>query len=337
MRGAIQEYFGPAAPFIKTREPAWLGGLELDCYNEEKRLAFEYQGIQHYEFVSFFHNGDINNLIAQQDRDVRKQLATIDEEVALIEVPYTIRHADIRSHVRLELDLLGYVAVCDPAPYDEFIQAIRENDTLAKAMLAKAREIARSHGGECLSEVYIDCHELLKFRCKKNHVVFMALADVNHASHKRPRFCYDCGGTRRRTFAENKADVEAAGYGLLSVRTIVRTKKPITQLLVTCPKGLHTYWVDRPNFLPLNAANEPVRNCRSCARIRARYEKGLASCNLMCQKFDLEALTPYVGLHDRMNWKCLKCGNLIINKSCNTMNGRKGGKCQACKGKTERT
>jgi DNA-directed RNA polymerase subunit RPC12/RpoP len=57
----------------------------------------------------------------------------------------------------------------------------------------------------------------------------------------------------------------------------------------------------------------------------------------MCQKFDLEALTPYVDLHTRMNWKCLKCGDLIENISINSMNGRQGGKCQVCKGRKKRT
>ena len=29
--------------------------LELDCFNKELRLACEYQGRQHYEYVPYFH------------------------------------------------------------------------------------------------------------------------------------------------------------------------------------------------------------------------------------------------------------------------------------------
>jgi hypothetical protein len=334
MRAAIREYLGPMVAIIKTRVPIWLKGLELDCYNPDLRFAFEYQGIQHYERVPLFqpNEGDFE---AQQTRDILKRIRTTKAHVALIEIPYTVPRAAIRDRVRRELYYLGFDPVAEPIPYTDFIKQVMETETRAAAMLAQAREIAISHGGECLSTVYVDCHEELDFRCKFGHLFSAQLARVGHATHARPRFCRECGGTRLRTFEENKADVERAGYILVEMDTVFRgkvKKKSVVLMCVTCPARTHTYWVERANFLPLDADLRPVRNCRSCARIHTGYLKGLASCEQMCAAFDLQALTPYVGRHDRMDWKCLKCGD-EFNLSCNTMYLRQGGKCQKCKGK----
>lgn len=53
--------------FNKIR-PSWLQGLELDGYNDELKIAFEYDGKQHYKFVKRFH-GTIEGLRMQQKRD----------------------------------------------------------------------------------------------------------------------------------------------------------------------------------------------------------------------------------------------------------------------------
>jgi desulfoferrodoxin (superoxide reductase-like protein) len=65
--------------------PEFMGGLELDGYNEEYQIAFEYQGIQHYEFVPLWHK-TIDGLIAQQVRDTRKKEILKLANIHLIEI-----------------------------------------------------------------------------------------------------------------------------------------------------------------------------------------------------------------------------------------------------------
>lgn len=91
--------------FAKSK-PKWLDGLELDGYNEALRLAFEYQGEQHYLYIPHFHRGGEEDLHAQQERDRRKAELCHEEWVTLIEIPYWVK--DKRAHIRAALEELGY-------------------------------------------------------------------------------------------------------------------------------------------------------------------------------------------------------------------------------------
>lgn len=106
-RFALCELF-PGKQFHKTRRPKWLLSMELDGYNEELRLAFEYQGKQHFEYVPLFHHNDEDNFKNQVERDKLKQELCDDNWVCLILVPYWIPLQDIRGFVRKCVEHLSY-------------------------------------------------------------------------------------------------------------------------------------------------------------------------------------------------------------------------------------
>ena len=72
--------------------------LELDGYNKELNIAFEYNGIQHYEFTPFFHSNGIEDFYKQIAHDDFKKKRCSDEGIYLITIPYT------------EKDLYGYIS-----------------------------------------------------------------------------------------------------------------------------------------------------------------------------------------------------------------------------------
>ena len=59
----------------------------MDYYCENLKLAFEYQGLQHEEYVQFFHRGDINNFYKQQEHDRIKKEICEKKGIKLICIP----------------------------------------------------------------------------------------------------------------------------------------------------------------------------------------------------------------------------------------------------------
>ena len=100
-------------PFSKARpdflrNPITGNNLEIDCFNPNLRLGVEYNGKQHYAYTSFFHRNKEAS-INQQYRDELKRRICRDNNIHLIEVPYTLKLDDIGPFLSLKLKQLGYL------------------------------------------------------------------------------------------------------------------------------------------------------------------------------------------------------------------------------------
>jgi hypothetical protein len=82
--------------------------LELDCYDESLKLAVEYNGIQHYKYVPYFHKNK-ESFYNQKYRDDLKRRLCIDNRVNLIEVPNTVDVNKIEGFLRDKLKKFGYI------------------------------------------------------------------------------------------------------------------------------------------------------------------------------------------------------------------------------------
>jgi hypothetical protein len=75
--------------------------LELDGYNEEMKLAFEYNGIQHYKYrPDYFHKGGEHLFIDQQENDKLKIQMCNNLGIKVIVIPYQYNY---RNEDRLRL------------------------------------------------------------------------------------------------------------------------------------------------------------------------------------------------------------------------------------------
>ncbi len=76
--------------------------LELDGYNSELNIGFEYNGYQHYTYPNRFHRTE-EEFSQQIRRDGYKQKACQLAGVYLIIIPYTVPHAHIPQFIKRRL------------------------------------------------------------------------------------------------------------------------------------------------------------------------------------------------------------------------------------------
>jgi hypothetical protein len=105
-RSFLERKYKCAFPKVRPsflRNPVTNGALlELDCFNEKLKLACEYQGEQHFKFVSHFHKSN-DSFLNQKYRDELKRNLCKENGVYLIEVPFYV--SDIDSFLEKETEI----------------------------------------------------------------------------------------------------------------------------------------------------------------------------------------------------------------------------------------
>jgi hypothetical protein len=107
-REILEEYTG--LQFASIR-PNWLKNgvsghnLELDGFCEDLRLAFEYQGKQHYEYIPHFHRNE-GDFERQQERDKLKLELCKKHNIDVLIIPHTLTYQnenELRIFIKEEL------------------------------------------------------------------------------------------------------------------------------------------------------------------------------------------------------------------------------------------
>lgn len=78
------------------QNPATGKNMELDGYNAELNIAFEYQGEQHYKYIPYFHK-KYEDFLKQLERDELKRRLCDEHGLSLIIIPYTVK--DLKSFI----------------------------------------------------------------------------------------------------------------------------------------------------------------------------------------------------------------------------------------------
>lgn len=86
MRKLIKEIFPTEDSIYNAKLRNMAGDLyEVDIFVPEKKLAFEYNGIQHYKFIKFFHKNE-KEFRKRQLRDKLRRAMCKEKEITLIEI-----------------------------------------------------------------------------------------------------------------------------------------------------------------------------------------------------------------------------------------------------------
>lgn len=164
-----------------------LNGFELDGYNKELQLAFEYHGKQHYEHIDFFYSRGDMSLEDRIERDRHKESLCKELGIDLLIIPYTVSSEDHIYFISSELTIRGYIFKNSPdnITFDNYIFT-NEN-------LKEIHDIANSKGGKCLSNVYINVDSKLEFMCENGHTFSNTPYNI-----KNGQWCRKCSYIRMR-------------------------------------------------------------------------------------------------------------------------------------------
>ena len=185
-----------------------MGGLQLDGYCKKRKLAFEYQGYQHYTKGSYFHN-NAEEYKNQQARDSQKKLLCKENGITLIEVFEfkTIRKSRVSifvEEVKTLLNHLGIVYTKAPFIIDlERLYRGRESRlyNIAKLEVENENATIQDYIGSESNHIVI---------CKKGHKTSKKLSVL-----KRDGFnCSDCIKLEKYFILKDK--IEKRGGKLIS-------------------------------------------------------------------------------------------------------------------------
>ena len=109
LESIFKRSFKKARPdFLRNPVTGGSYNLELDCFCPELRLAVEYHGRQHYEYIPFFHKNR-EAFLNQKYRDELTRRGCQDNNITLIEVSYEVPTNDIKNFLIQNLIQKGFL------------------------------------------------------------------------------------------------------------------------------------------------------------------------------------------------------------------------------------
>jgi hypothetical protein len=182
-------------------------GLQLDGYNSKHKVAFEYQGYQHYTKGSFFHSSK-KDFKAQQTRDTTKELLCKVNGITLIEIFEfkNIRKYRIPLFYEQVVEQLKYLGIkYDKSPFvPDLVKLYQGRES---NLYNRAKEKVERSGG--LIETYIGSESLHFFTCLNGHKVKKRLSVIARNGAN----CPTCNSIEK--YEAMKAVVEKKGGRLI--------------------------------------------------------------------------------------------------------------------------
>ena len=179
--------------FVKVK-PKWLQGLELDGFSEKLKLAWEYDGEQHYKFIKFFHRTQ-QHYEYRLGKDKLKTKLCEENNVILIRVPYYVGYDDLSDYIVKQcVDKNINVPNSEiKIDYRDFTDIYKLNDL----KLQKLRTLIEQKNGKLRTDYYISNNGNIEVECDNNH----KWTTTGHKI-KSGYWCPDCVQKRKHTIEE---------------------------------------------------------------------------------------------------------------------------------------
>lgn len=281
-----------------TKRPFWLRNLftgknlELDGYCKELKLAFEYQGQQHFKPVY-----GKNNLKTTQSNDQLKVDCCRDNGVTLVVIPpFSCKLNNQRalfSHIKKACKKAGL----------SLSEGLKATDIdLGKAYLKNRIEemqaLARERGGKCLSTEYVNAKIKLRWQCGTCGYEWGAAP--GHV--RRGSWCPACANSIKKSMKDMQVMAAEKGGKCLSTKYVNNS----TKLLWKCENG-HT-WKATPAHIQQGGwcpkcrrkkvADGQRLTIKDMQALAAKHDDGKGKC----------LSVEYVNSKTKLRWACGTCG-----------------------------
>lgn len=194
-RGFFEKIFHRKFP--KEYELNWLRErkMHLDGYNKELRLAFEYQGKQHYTRIPHYHPTE-KVFRDSQKRDEYKRIMCENNDITLIEVGYVRTNGKLRRVKFKEIEDFIVNECLEKGisvPFRKEKINWRKFNIAPLGYLEEIKEIAKMKGGKCISQYWFGARVKLEFICADDHY-FKATPNKIKGTPKKPNgtWCPKC-------------------------------------------------------------------------------------------------------------------------------------------------
>ena len=313
-RAVLQNAFQQKFNKIK---PKWLLNsrgkvMELDGYNKNLNLAFEYNGIQHYKHNNFFHQGERSLKRQQEDDDVKVRIC-LAKNVNLIVIPYNISKENLATFIFNKCKYFGY-----KKNQNNFFWNYSDLEHRFTGKLFKIKSQAELLGGKCLSTKYIDSKSKLDFQCSEGHKWKATPQHIFKGS-----WCPYCGVKKR---AETIKHDSAETIKLMQSLATIKGGRCLSteylgcneNLLFKCHKGHE--WYSLPYVI------RKGHWCPICAHSGPNAKKNIEDCKKLASEKNGECLsTAYYGANKKLKWRCEKGHEWEAS-----YNGMRRGWCSKC-------
>ena len=219
--------------------------MELDGYCEGLKLAFEYNGKQHYREALFHREQD--SLRRRIEDDEKKKRLCNKYGISLIVVSYKVSFAKMYEYIiqscrRRNIDIPSH----QRPNYKDF-------NLYKTDKISELNQIAITRSGKCLSNNYINETDPLKWQCKFGHE-WNASANTVRQGH----WCLICSGRQKLTMVDMKETATEHDGKCLSSNYV----NAGTKLLWQCAKRHE--WEATPNHV------RQGHWCPTCAREKVK-------------------------------------------------------------------
>ncbi|MDN4605893.1 hypothetical protein [Sporosarcina highlanderae] len=290
-----------------------LNGLELDGYNSELDVAFEYNGVQHYEYIEFFHR-TYDEFIKRKKYDEQKHQLCNEKGIKLIVIPYTITDdTELVTFIFKKLNDFGIKPIIEVKDF-HFKGFYRKSP-----MIKELSDLAKARNGKLLSKRYHNNKTKLLWECEYGHQWEMRPNDV-----KNGQWCSTCNGSHKLTIEEMNQIARDRNGLCLSIEYINNR----TKLRWRCAKGHE--WDATPDAVKRGTWCEICSKKESGKKRRLKIEE---MHSIAKERGGRCLSTEYINNSTHLLWEC----SIGHTWKANANNIKSGTWCPRCKHKKGET